>query len=152
MCCIFSSWLAGWTGLPFPFWLRLPSILADAANVWIVYKLVGERVLAGERSERSAFWSLILLAGAPTLILISGFHGNTDSPVVMFFLLLSVYWIRKRPQQVGRGERSFWPGALRESWSSDRCAGDPFVFIFRKQRAKALAEPFRVLRGGRRRC
>jgi tetratricopeptide (TPR) repeat protein len=35
-------------------------------------------------------WALLLLAAAPPLILISGFHGNTDA-VMVFFLLLSVY-------------------------------------------------------------
>jgi tetratricopeptide (TPR) repeat protein len=83
----FLSWLAVRTGLPFSFWLRLPGILADAGNVWIVWKLLGDRI-----QEQSIFWSLILFAGAPTLILISGFHGNTDS-VVIFFVLLSIYLV-----------------------------------------------------------
>jgi len=83
------SWLAGATRLPFQFWLRLPGILADAANLWIVWKLLGDRV-----TERSVFWSLILLAAAPTLILISGFHGNTDS-LVIFFLLLAIYLVER---------------------------------------------------------
>jgi hypothetical protein len=83
------SWLASRTSLPFAFWLRLPSILADTANVWLVWKLLGARV-----QERSIFWSMILLAAAPTLILISGFHGNTDS-LVIFLLLLSIYLIEK---------------------------------------------------------
>jgi tetratricopeptide (TPR) repeat protein len=81
------TWLAGATSLPFSFWLRLPGILADTANLWIVWKLLGERV-----QQRSVCWSLVLLAAAPTLILISGFHGNTDS-VVIFFVLLSIYLI-----------------------------------------------------------
>ena len=83
------SWLAAITGLPFAFWLRLPAIVADAANLWLVWKLLGERV-----REQSIFWALVLLAAAPTLILISGFHGNTDS-AVMFFVLLSVYLVEK---------------------------------------------------------
>ena len=88
------SWMAKATGLPFPFWLRVPGILADAGNVFLVWKLMGDRV-----RERSTFWALLLLASAPTLILICGFHGNTDS-VVMFFLMLSVYCIER--------ERSAW--------------------------------------------
>jgi hypothetical protein len=83
------SWLAGVTGLPFAFWLRVPAITADAANLWLVWKLLGERV-----REQSIFWALVLLAATPTLILVSGFHGNTDS-VVMFFVLLSVYLVEK---------------------------------------------------------
>ncbi len=83
------SWLSMVTGLPFSFWLRVPAILADAANVWLVWKLLGGRV-----REQSILWAMVLLAAAPTLILISGFHGNTDS-VVMFFVLLSVYLVEK---------------------------------------------------------
>lgn len=91
----FLSWLAVSTGLPFSFWLRLPGILADAGNVWLVWKLLEARVLGGDPSgARSIFWSLILFAGAPTLILISGFHGNTDS-VVMCFVLLSIYLVER---------------------------------------------------------
>lgn len=83
----FVSWLALRTHLPFSFWLRLPGILADAANVWLVWKLLGKRVQDG-----SIFWSLILFAAAPTLILISGFHGNTDS-IVIFFVLVSIFFV-----------------------------------------------------------
>ncbi len=85
----FLSWLASSTGLPFSFWLRFPGILADTGNLWIVWKLAGERA-----HQRSVFWPLVLLAGAPALILISGFHGNTDS-VVIFFVLLSIYLIER---------------------------------------------------------
>jgi hypothetical protein len=112
----FLSWLAGSTRLPFSFWLRLPSILADTANAWIVWKLLmnprktegnasaAPFALAGKRvSEQSIFWSLILLAGAPTLILISGFHGNTDS-LVIFFVLLSIYLIERGVE----GDASVW--------------------------------------------
>jgi tetratricopeptide (TPR) repeat protein len=93
------SWLAGSTGLPFPFWLRLPGILADTGTLWIVWKILGERP-----QDRSVFASLILLATAPALILISGFHGNTDS-VVIFFALLSIYLIE-------RGASAWFAGAV----------------------------------------
>ncbi len=81
-------WLARSTGLSFSFWLRLPAILADAANLWLVWKMLAERV-----RESSIHWALVLLAICPALIMISGFHGNTDS-VVMFFVLLSVYLVK----------------------------------------------------------
>ncbi len=56
------SWLGRVSPLPFPFWLRLPAILADAANLWLVWKLLGPRV-----REQSIFWALIFLAAAPLL-------------------------------------------------------------------------------------
>jgi hypothetical protein len=79
------TWLAKNTGIPFPFWLRLPAILADAAGLWIVSRIFARRI-----NEPAIRWGLLLLAISPILILVSGFHGNTD-PVVMFFVLLSVW-------------------------------------------------------------
>ncbi|HEY1760480.1 MAG TPA: glycosyltransferase family 39 protein [Bryobacteraceae bacterium] len=98
----FLSWVAVATGLPFSFWIRLPSILADTANLWLVWKMVGER-----SQDRSIFWSLILLACAPTLILISGFHGNTDS-VVIFFILLTIYLVERDATYQLERDASAW--------------------------------------------
>ncbi len=84
------TWFAKTTGISFPFWLRLPAILADTASLWVVYRLFAARL-----NEVSVRWALLLLAVSPTLILVSGFHGNTD-PVVIFFLLLAVYCIQQR--------------------------------------------------------
>ena len=78
-------WLTRKTGIFFPFWLRLPAIIADTAGLWVVWKIFSQRL-----DEPAVRWSLLLLAGSPVLILVSGFHGNTD-PVVMFFVLLSVW-------------------------------------------------------------
>ena len=77
--------LANITGVPFAFWLRLPAILADTSSLWIVYLLFARRL-----NEPGVRWTLLLLALSPVLILVSGFHGNTD-PVMMFFVLLSVW-------------------------------------------------------------
>jgi tetratricopeptide (TPR) repeat protein len=79
------TWLAKTTGIFFPFWLRLPAILADSASIWILLLIFRRRL-----HEPSVCWTLFLVAISPTLILVSGFHGNTD-PVVMFFVLLSVW-------------------------------------------------------------
>jgi len=87
--------LADRTGVPFPFWLRFPAIVADAASVWLVWRLMALRAcppLAG----RAGTASLLLLAAAPASVMISGYHGNTD-PAVMCLVLLSVYvWERWR--------------------------------------------------------
>ena len=79
------TWLAKTTGIAFPFWLRLPAIVADTASLWLVSRIFADRL-----NEPTIRWALLLLAISPTLILVSGFHGNTD-PVVMFFILLSVW-------------------------------------------------------------
>jgi Mannosyltransferase (PIG-M) len=76
------------TGLPFKFWLRLPAILADVGSVVLVSKILELRLQVKARL-------LIMLAACPISILISGFHGQVD-PVMVFFLLLSVYLIESR--------------------------------------------------------
>lgn len=80
------------TGLPFPFWLRVPAILADVVSVGLVATLIARRPLAG----RAGIGTLALLAGAPASVMVSGFHGNTD-PVVMCFVLLAVVIWELRP-------------------------------------------------------
>ena len=81
-------WLGQATGLPFSFWLRLPGILADAASVLLV-----SRILSLRSRPRSS-GALLALALCPVSILVSGFHGNTDAIVIMF-VLLSV-WLTMR--------------------------------------------------------
>jgi hypothetical protein len=93
------TWLAKTTGVFFPFWLRLPAIIADAASLRVVW-----RIFAPRFDELTARWTLLLVAISPVSILVSGFHGNTD-PVVMFFVLLSV-WITQ--DDVGGGDKTDW--------------------------------------------
>jgi len=80
--------LAHATGLPFPFWLRLPAILADAATVAAVAGLI-TRLPPEWRVDRPRA-ALAILAAAPVLMAVSGFHGNTD-PAMIFFVVLAVY-------------------------------------------------------------
>lgn len=75
------------TGLPFPFLLRIPPILADAGSVWLVTAMLRRLRGAGEIPL-----GVIAMAVAPASIFISGFHGNTD-PVMIFFVLLAVYYL-----------------------------------------------------------
>ncbi|MGE5609404.1 MAG: glycosyltransferase 87 family protein [Bacillota bacterium] len=100
-------WVMGWltdaTGVWFPFWLRLPAILADLGSVVLVY-----RMMVGDSGQSAARWAaakrwgttkrgmaVVLMAGSPISVLVSGFHGNTD-PVMIFFVLLSVYLVERR--------------------------------------------------------
>ena len=90
------EWLVQTTGMTFAFWLRVPGIFADSICLWVVWKLLGSRV-----QEPSIRWALLMLAGAPALILVSGFHGNTDTVMAMF-VVLTVYLIEKgRDGQAG---------------------------------------------------
>lgn len=80
--------LARLTGLPFRFWLRLTSSLADIGSLILVsICLIG----AGMPVQPGA---MLLIALSPVSIMVSAFHGNTD-PVMMFFVLLSI-WVVQR--------------------------------------------------------
>lgn len=68
----------------FPFWLRLPSILADIGTIYLVSSLL-------PNLSRGA---LLLFALNPISILISGYHGNID-PIMMFWLVAAIYFVKK---------------------------------------------------------
>jgi Dolichyl-phosphate-mannose-protein mannosyltransferase len=82
--------LASATGIAFPFWLRLPAIVADLGATVLVWRLLAPRL--GRDVSPGA---LVLLAAAPPAIMISGFHGNTD-PLMICCVLLSVYLVERR--------------------------------------------------------
>lgn len=70
--------------------IRLPASLADIATSVLVFELV--RTV---RSLRQATVAGLAVAVSPILIVVSGFHGNTD-PVFVMFTLLAVYLILVR--------------------------------------------------------
>ena len=84
------TWITASTGLPFPFLLRLPGILADTGSLVLLWRLFG-----GAGASTSTHVALALFSVAPVSIMVSGFHGNTDS-VMVFFLLLSVVLLEGR--------------------------------------------------------
>lgn len=96
MLTVLRSWglLARMTGLPLGFWLRLTSSMADVLSVVLVGKL-----LRSLPPFKDASLGLLAMALCPVSVVISGFHGNTD-PVMIAFVLLSVYWLQAR--------RSLW--------------------------------------------
>jgi Gpi18-like mannosyltransferase len=83
-------------GLLFPFLLRLPGILADLvtllALLWVVRT---------DRRIRIPAWGLLLFALSPVSVMISGFHGNTDSVMVMFLVLATISTVRNKPVLAG---------------------------------------------------
>jgi hypothetical protein len=127
-------WLAKTTGVAFPFWLRLPAIVADAASLWIVF-----RIFAGRLNEPAVRWALLLLAISPTLILVSGFHGNTD-PVMMFFVLLSVWLTQEGTDKV---EVSEWASGA--AFGAAMCVKVlpliilPVMFFYRRNLRRRIA-------------
>jgi len=90
-------WLAWATGRPLEFWVRLTCSVADQGSLLLLCLFRAR--LPGLRIQPAA---LLLFAASPILVLISGFHGNSD-PIMMFFVLLSIYCmeIKKQPALSG---------------------------------------------------
>ena len=68
------------TGFPMRVWLRLVSSLADFVTLFLLLRMHPAGKPVG-----------LLIALAPVSILVSGFHGSTDS-VMLAFLMASVYF------------------------------------------------------------
>jgi hypothetical protein len=98
------SLLAAWdslsrvSGLPFRFWLRVTSSLADLASLILIWKC---RTQAGMGTPLGV---LLAIALSPVSIMVSGFHGNTD-PLMIAILLLSI-WL------AGSGRPAWLAGAV----------------------------------------
>lgn len=75
------GWLADSSGIPFRFWLRLPSIMADIGSFILLARWLPN--LWPDRNHNAGLMCYVL---CPTAILVSGYHGNTDS--IMIFLVL----------------------------------------------------------------
>lgn len=69
----------GESGARFPFFLRLPGILADFISVLILLRIQA-------KTGAKFWWGLALLAASPVSLMVSGFHGNVDPLLVMFLL------------------------------------------------------------------
>ena len=84
-------------GVSFPLAIRVPAISADVVTCFLVLELLRTR-----RSLAEAFAAATLVALSPILLVISGYHGNTD-PVFIMLSLLSVYLLvdRRTPGLAG---------------------------------------------------
>jgi 4-amino-4-deoxy-L-arabinose transferase-like glycosyltransferase len=83
----------------FPFVMRLPAILADVGSTLLIYRLV-----AFGWDRRRALFCALGVALSPILVLVSGFHGNTD-PVFMCLVLLAA-------ERLLLGKSPFWSAAV----------------------------------------
>src|SRR6266576_943906 len=78
-------------GFTFPFLLRLPGIIADFVVVLLLL-----RISLMDARIRLPAWSLILFALSPVSLMVSGFHGNTDSIMVVFFSLTAYMCLKEQ--------------------------------------------------------
>jgi hypothetical protein len=83
-------------GLTFPLLLRLPGIVADFVTLLVLF-----RASKSEGTIHLSTWVLALFALSPVSVMITGFHGNTDSVMVMFLVLASWMCCNDRPLLCG---------------------------------------------------
>lgn len=81
--------LESW-GLPLALTLRAASSLADLACAVVVLEILRRR-----RSLRTAVAGAVVVAASPVLVLVSGYHGNTD-PMMMLLLWLGAHLLVDR--------------------------------------------------------
>lgn len=78
----------------FPFWIRLPGIVADFVTVRAVLR-------AGVGGRTPPLWALLAFAASPVSLLVSGFHGNVDPIMVMALVLATIAATEDRPLASG---------------------------------------------------
>src|SRR5262249_22417802 len=77
-------------GFSFRFLIRLPATAADIVTPILLYLLIRQR-----RSVLEATVGAVACALSPVLLVVSGYHGNTD-PVFVMFAVLSLYLLTLR--------------------------------------------------------
>ena len=70
-----------WTGLSFPFLVRVPACLADGITGVLLFVL-----LQRHGDGRAAVPAALIFLLSPVAVIVSGFHGNTDPVFVMLAL------------------------------------------------------------------
>jgi hypothetical protein len=73
-------------GISFTFWLKLPSILADTAIVFLIYQAVRRT-----KTLELALWSSWIYALNPVAILVPAFQGQFDA--IPLFLMLAAWYV-----------------------------------------------------------
>jgi hypothetical protein len=84
-------------GVPLKVTLRTVSSCADVISALLIFEIVRRR-----RSLRAATFAGAAMAASPVLILVSGYHGNTD-PLFVMFVLLGSFLIVDRSAPIGGG-------------------------------------------------
>jgi hypothetical protein len=96
----FISEVAAWilrvsvaTHIPFRILFRTPFALMDAGNAWLLFLLLPQ--------DRWRFFATACYWLSPAAILISAYHGNTDTAIA-FFVLFAI-WLATKQRVIGSG-------------------------------------------------
>lgn len=75
--------------IAFPLLLRVPGIIADLVVVLLLMR--------HQTQLRLPSWALVVFALSPVSLMVAGYHGNTDSIMVMFLVIAALMCLRKAP-------------------------------------------------------
>lgn len=82
-----AYWLSSHVSLvSFPFWLKLPNILADTAMVILIYQAIHK-----QRNERDALLGSWMFALNPITILVTAYQGQFDATPLLL-VMAAWYW------------------------------------------------------------
>jgi len=104
---LMAEWLHRFSevsGIPFRIVFKIPMLIADIVTLYLLWSVWNSRFGAtDERSGscRSAWIALAIFSCNPISILVTAFHGNTDSLCAMLFLLAAYLHSR---------QKMFWAG------------------------------------------
>lgn len=87
----------GWAnrdGQTFAFLLRLPGIVADFGTVLALLWL-------RRKTGQPPWWAIAVLALSPVSLMVSGYHGNVDSVLVLALTLAGCACVARRPELCG---------------------------------------------------
>jgi len=81
-----AHWLTEYIGLSFPFWVKVPSILAETATTGLVYSAIQQR-----RTKCNAIFGSWIYAVNPVTILVAAYQGQFDA--IPLLCVLSAWYL-----------------------------------------------------------
>lgn len=93
----FLNGIESWSGASIRFTVRVTASVADVVTTLVVFEMLRRRA-----DLAVATTSALLVAMSPILLIISGFHANTD-PVFAMLVILAAYLLADRRAPVGAG-------------------------------------------------
>lgn len=80
----FAEIAEDWTGIGKHFWQKVPSVASDAVITYLIY----DTILKIRKSKKDAFNGALLYTFNPVVLLITSFHGQYESLVMMIVVFI----------------------------------------------------------------
>lgn len=92
LCQLFANG----TGIPFPWCFKIPIVIVDCVAVWLIARHWG-----ASRGKWAGLVAAAVFSLNPVSVLVTSYHGNTDSLCAVFGLCAVVLYDRGRPGLAG---------------------------------------------------